>query len=117
MAADIAVEPFQLLVSETEIGFAHRQQIGALIGIAVPAAESEIGIEGGAFAIPALRIHEHTVDQQRVALPFVPEACASSRYIRAVAALEHHRSEEHTSELQSIMRISYAVFFLQKKNR
>src|SRR3546814_8788468 len=25
------------------------------------------------------------------------------------------RSEEHTSELQSLMRISYAVFFLQKK--
>src|SRR3546814_2774179 len=27
------------------------------------------------------------------------------------------RSEEHTSELQSLMRISYAVFCLQKKNR
>src|SRR3546814_10493546 len=26
------------------------------------------------------------------------------------------RSEEHTSELQSIMRISYAVFCLKKKN-
>src|SRR3546814_5414610 len=26
------------------------------------------------------------------------------------------RSEEHTSELQSIMRISYAVFWLKKKN-
>src|SRR3546814_4137550 len=26
------------------------------------------------------------------------------------------RSEEHTSELQSLMRISYAVFCLQKKN-
>src|SRR3546814_5687763 len=26
-----------------------------------------------------------------------------------------HRSEEHTSELQSLMRISYAVFFLKKK--
>src|SRR3546814_9059186 len=26
------------------------------------------------------------------------------------------RSEEHTSELQSLMRISYAVFFLKKKN-
>src|SRR3546814_7179384 len=25
------------------------------------------------------------------------------------------RSEEHTSELQSLMRISYAVFFLKKK--
>src|SRR3546814_4811464 len=30
--------------------------------------------------------------------------------------LEHAaRSEEHTSELQSLMRISYAVFFLKKK--
>src|SRR3546814_8440275 len=27
----------------------------------------------------------------------------------------HGRSEEHTSELQSLMRISYAVFFLNKK--
>src|SRR3546814_5962928 len=26
----------------------------------------------------------------------------------------HHRSEEHTSELQSLMRISYAVFCLKK---
>src|SRR3546814_8616966 len=31
---------------------------------------------------------------------------------------EHQqRSEEHTSELQSLMRISYAVFCLQKKNQ
>src|SRR3546814_7333792 len=29
----------------------------------------------------------------------------------------HHRSEEHTSELQSLMRISYAVFCLKKKKR
>src|SRR3546814_2102749 len=28
-----------------------------------------------------------------------------------------NRSEEHTSELQSLMRISYAVFFLKKKNK
>src|SRR3546814_7323762 len=32
-----------------------------------------------------------------------------------IAAL-HHRSEEHTSELQSLMRSSYAVFCLNKKN-
>src|SRR3546814_3419568 len=30
-------------------------------------------------------------------------------------ALTHDRSEEHTSELQSLMRISYAVFCLKKK--
>src|SRR3546814_4648264 len=28
-----------------------------------------------------------------------------------------HRSEEHTSELQSLMRISYAVFCLKKTNK
>src|SRR3546814_1671229 len=31
------------------------------------------------------------------------------------AASRVHRSEEHTSELQSLMRISYAVFCLKKK--
>src|SRR3546814_5646078 len=30
---------------------------------------------------------------------------------------EDERSEEHTSELQSLMRISYAVFCLKKKKR
>src|SRR3546814_19778871 len=30
-------------------------------------------------------------------------------------ALDRERSEEHTSELQSLMRISYAVFCLKKK--
>src|SRR3546814_9725334 len=29
--------------------------------------------------------------------------------------MTHYRSEEHTSELQSLMRISYAVFCLKKK--
>src|SRR3546814_4144022 len=31
--------------------------------------------------------------------------------------LETRRSEEHTSELQSLMRISYAVFCLKKKKK
>src|SRR3546814_7864853 len=33
------------------------------------------------------------------------------------AAARDRRSEEHTSELQSLMRISYAVFCLKKKNK
>src|SRR3546814_4881488 len=32
-------------------------------------------------------------------------------------SLEDDRSEEHTSELQSLMRISYAVFCLKKKSK
>src|SRR3546814_1224296 len=31
------------------------------------------------------------------------------------ARADHRRSEEHTSELQSLMRISYAVFCMKKK--
>src|SRR3546814_4001911 len=34
---------------------------------------------------------------------------------QATAAADAVRSEEHTSELQSLMRISYAVFCLKKK--
>src|SRR3546814_4155328 len=34
---------------------------------------------------------------------------------QATTALRNFRSEEHTSELQSLMRISYAVFCLKKK--
>src|SRR3546814_10720127 len=35
----------------------------------------------------------------------------------ALAALPLRRSEEHTSDLQSLMRISYAVFCLKTKTR
>src|SRR3546814_2836958 len=34
---------------------------------------------------------------------------------RALGGKRDYRSEEHTSELQSLMRISYAVFCLNKK--
>src|SRR3546814_13778524 len=36
--------------------------------------------------------------------------------LQRMAGHDHPRSEEHTSELQSLMRISYAVFCLKKKN-
>src|SRR3546814_4426562 len=39
------------------------------------------------------------------------DVTANLRTIRAI------RSEEHTSELQSLMRISYAVFCLKQKNK
>src|SRR3546814_1669530 len=44
---------------------------------------------------------------------------AASRRLPGVNSqcLAFNRSEEHTSELQSLMRISYAVFCLKKKNK
>src|SRR3546814_8400381 len=41
---------------------------------------------------------------------------SSGLLLPRMAALDQ-RSEEHTSELQSLMRISYAVFCLKKKNQ
>src|SRR3546814_7554315 len=44
---------------------------------------------------------------------FLDEATGTTRRVRLVLP----RSEEHTSELQSLMRISYAVFCLKQKNK
>src|SRR3546814_10270642 len=41
------------------------------------------------------------------------QSCGKVQYL----AFSTVRSEEHTSELQSLMRISYAVFCLKKKNK
>src|SRR3546814_9379549 len=47
---------------------------------------------------------------------FPPRAAPVASPRPAVRRTEHaRRSEEHTSELQSLMRISYAVFCLKKK--
>src|SRR3546814_4897514 len=44
-----------------------------------------------------------------------PPRCPAPHPPAARAARRPQRSEEHTSELQSLMRISYAVFCLKKK--
>src|SRR3546814_3564671 len=48
----------------------------------------------------------------------LPESSTSTEVEDGVTAGRFYprRSEEHTSELQSLMRISYAVFCLKKKN-
>src|SRR3546814_4096917 len=44
------------------------------------------------------------------------EYCQTKNWLIHSAISAGLRSEEHTSELQSLMRISYAVFCLKKKN-
>src|SRR3546814_7026165 len=59
-----------------------------------------------------LEFTERRRHRQRIATcDGVPEATL----IIVTGAVEDSRSEEHTSELQSLMRISYAVFCLKKK--
>src|SRR3546814_10052724 len=56
--------------------------------------------------------------QLPVAAARVPAQAVAQAYEGAFGSvlLARWRSEEHTSELQSLMRISYAVFCLKKKN-
>src|SRR3546814_8099524 len=60
---------------------------------------------------PFLHVDGRTVARAPPAVP--PYGGGAARDDCARPAL---RSEEHTSELQSLMRISYAVFCLKKKN-
>src|SRR3546814_9404175 len=45
------------------------------------------------------------------------DSAAMEEYARSLGLTTKERSEEHTSELQSLMRISYAVFCLNKKKK
>src|SRR3546814_2850017 len=55
-----------------------------------------------------LRGHERGSDRQKT-------VTREENLHDIIAAYDRLRSEEHTSELQSLMRISYAVFCLKKK--
>src|SRR3546814_9253206 len=55
--------------------------------------------------------------RQGRAPPFGPIARGVAPPRLAKIAQRRQRSEEHTSELQSLMRISYAVFCLKKKKK
>src|SRR3546814_4663979 len=61
----------------------------------------------------ALSNHDMRLDRS-IALIQLPDMHVMNLF-DAVDTL--HRSEEHTSELQSLMRISYAVFCLKKKTK
>src|SRR3546814_9449135 len=54
-----------------------------------------------------------SVSDRDFALDYLMAATQVSLHLSRLA--EEFRSEEHTSELQSLMRISYAVFCLKKK--
>src|SRR3546814_4471494 len=57
--------------------------------------------------------NEYGIARQKLGLPTVKLRLAAAAMDENI--LPVGRSEEHTSELQSLMRISYAVFCLKKK--
>src|SRR3546814_2173973 len=72
------------------------------------------GIKHGEFcALGTNRVVEHAPEPHR---PRRDHAVDVTRY-PAPPGLRMRRSEEHTSELQSLMRTSYALFCLNKKRQ
>src|SRR3546814_2965217 len=65
---------------------------------------------GGGVGVEVAACHERADDQQRG----VDHRQLAAPHARAGVAVQEVRSEEHTSELQSLMRISYAVFCWNK---
>src|SRR3546814_8466859 len=63
---------------------------------------------------PLRRAHMSKAIASRARLP-IRLRPPQSPISRAFSSYSHCRSEEHTSELQSLMHISYAVFCLKKK--
>src|SRR3546814_1872926 len=75
-----------------------------------------IGFKNAALKCREQR-HHHSADDEQQPRNLVPAHRLAQIEMRE-AKREHDldlRSEEHTSELQSLMRISYAVFCLKKK--
>src|SRR3546814_8624774 len=79
---------------------------------------------GGLHLVRASRTHCGDVRQCRRPRNVAGHPASAGRYRCGAAAVgarrmaraaRRTRSEEHTSELQSLMRISYAVFCLKKK--
>src|SRR3546814_8575124 len=67
---------------------------------------------------PALvRVRVRVLGAVGAHLPLVDRQAARHVETLAVLDLDDLRSEEHTSELQSLMRNSYAVFCLKKKKK
>src|SRR3546814_6107545 len=84
------------------------------------AARAEMALSGAGPAA-AIPFQLGAVDAEPFATPDL-QARAVGHQIDGIAAASRRlsadravRSEEHTSELQSLMRISYAVFCLKKK--
>src|SRR3546814_1088298 len=95
--------------------------ISGVVGINVPVGPAFVGVEGNVTKGFSDIDWEYGVRGRagvRAGDSGMIFASAGYQWVNGRRAYsDHKRSEEHTSELQSLMRISYAVFCLKKKNQ
>src|SRR3546814_4061486 len=88
--------------------------IGPVESVQAYSATLERNIEAEDTAVAALRWRSGALGLPDIRPP-PDQSCAIAGRDRPIERGYRCRSEEHTSELQSLMRISYAVFCLTKK--
>src|SRR3546814_1867430 len=108
---DVGSKAINLLASGVLLSHPHDTQCGlkAFRADVAKAIFSLSRVDRFAFDIKIL----HLVERHELTLADVPVRLASSD--RSTVKVVRDRSEEHTSELQSLMLISYAVFCLKQK--
>src|SRR3546814_10112566 len=96
-------------VAGFDLTFSPAKSVSTLWAVAPPDVAKQIRLAHNAAVLDALDFLEtHAI--------FTREGSGGARQVEARGLIAAARSEEHTSELQSLMRISYAVFCLKKKN-
>src|SRR3546814_4466921 len=112
--AGLFVIPFVLLLAVTGAAYLFKPQVErweerAFQGLAVAgAAAPQRQVDAALAAFPGARFNSYRLPERTGDAAMVHLAMPDGRLMRDVFVSP--RSEEHTSELQSLMRISYAVF-------
>src|SRR3546814_10494399 len=104
-----------MIVSRAPSSRAHTSRKFCRRGEPAVVPRDQLRIEGPETVARNVQRHLRRTGQHRLlrcAVATIPSAGLGFRFEMIV-----QRSEEHTSELQSLMRISYAVFCLKKKNK
>src|SRR3546814_1027212 len=93
------------------VGSAKRQEAALILWAGAQQMQARLAAVSRCFDFESF--HRHSF----AAMSFDADPCGWTDPALPVEFIQRHgRSEEHTSELQSLMRLSYAVFCLKKKN-
>src|SRR3546814_8642902 len=103
--------PFPESGSVTVASWAMHEPVSSFLTVETADSNAVVQLIDPTTGRHAISIYVSKNDRIRVPVP------QGTFRLRLIEGQKWHRSEEHTSELQSLMRISYAVFCLKKKKK
>src|SRR3546814_1662266 len=111
-SSDVCSSDLHVADEQVLVGMAHRQQRRAIVAVHGRDRRGDRRVKQGRGGL-----YRHFTNARATIV--ISHTQADYRHFSFTAALSSfrlRRSEEQTSELQSLMRISYAVFCLKQKN-